>query len=253
MNAQLEAHPNFDNVAISAGKFFFRYRNAIFPLVFLVTVLLVRPDIPVAHPRFDRFLTAAGLVIALAGQLFRFLVIGLSYIERGGRHGEVFASSLVTTGLYSHSRNPMYFGNALIAIGFVLALGSYTASATLIPFFLFVYYSIVANEEAYLRTQFPDRYAKYEADVPRFIPRMAGIGATFLQFDFDWRKALRKEYCTLFASFAGVLFMIFFKSALRSSHEFTFVGLLQTRFPVWLTVILLGFLVTRAAKKTKII
>jgi hypothetical protein len=53
------------NIAI--GNFFFRYRNALFPLIFATGALVLRPHIMFNSPAVDRILVAAGMVIALFG------------------------------------------------------------------------------------------------------------------------------------------------------------------------------------------
>ena len=109
---------------IAVGNFFFKYRNALFPAMFVLVVLTLRPGIMFGNPSLDRLLAACGAVVALAGQLVRLATIGFEYIERGGRDRRVYASRLVQGGVYGLTRNPMYVGNGLIAIGLTMAAGS---------------------------------------------------------------------------------------------------------------------------------
>lgn len=184
---------------VAIGRFFFQHRNALFPLASLM-VLLPGPRI-LADPLVA---VVAGFVIAGLGQLIRVLTIGLRYIIRGGRNRRVYAEDLVTTGLYAHCRNPMYVGNWLILSGVALASNSWGCLAVVIPLFALIYASIVAAEEAYLRDKFAQHFDAYASDVPRWMPRLRGIEATFAAARFRWRRVVVKEYGTPFGWICGI-------------------------------------------------
>ena len=48
------------------------------------------------------------------------LVIGLVYITRGGQNRQVWANSLVDTGMFAHCRNPLYLANLLLILGLAI-------------------------------------------------------------------------------------------------------------------------------------
>ncbi len=196
----------------ACGHFFFRHRNGLFPIVFGLGILSVRPSLLFGDRLWDRAVIYAGVVVALLGEGVRLLTIGYEYIERGGKNRRVYASRLVQGGVYAHTRNPMYVGNGLIAIGVTLATGSPVAYATFIPFFLFVYWSIVLAEEAYLTTAFGPTYASYCRRVPRFIPSLRGLRRTLSAIRFDWRRAVRKELSTLAGLALGLLALPLWRS-----------------------------------------
>lgn len=190
---------------ISCGNYFFKYRNALFPVVFALLLVLTRPALFLGNAWWDRIVIAAGILIALLGQAFRLFVIGYAYIVRGGRNRKVYADDLVIAGVYAHSRNPMYVGNFLITVGLGIAYGSPWVYIAVIPFFTFVYLSIVLAEEAFLRKKFGAAYDEYRRTVPRFWPRFKGIRQTLHGHAYDWRKVLAKEYGTVFGTLAGIL------------------------------------------------
>src|SRR6185295_19248290 len=113
---------------VAIGNFLFRYRNALFPLT-AILLLLPGPDL------FDDPLQAAmlGALVAALGQLVRALTIGLDYIVRGGRQGKVYAERLVISGIYAHTRNPMYVGNITIVAGLALASNSWPTLLVALP------------------------------------------------------------------------------------------------------------------------
>lgn len=79
---------------------------------------------------------------------------------------------LTVTGPYAHLRNPLYLGSILIAAGFAAALLSWTVALALAILFTVIYIPVIASEERFLRTAFPD-FNGYCRQVPRLIPRLA--------------------------------------------------------------------------------
>jgi protein-S-isoprenylcysteine O-methyltransferase Ste14 len=78
---------------------------------------------------------------------------------------------LTTTGPYAHTRNPLYLGSMLIAAGFAVALGSWAVGLVLAVGFAVIYVPVIASEEGFLRTTFPE-FDVYCRQVPRLIPRL---------------------------------------------------------------------------------
>jgi protein-S-isoprenylcysteine O-methyltransferase Ste14 len=199
---------------VAAGRFWFRWRNTLFPLLFLV-VFLPGPRL------FDTVLqaTAVGFAAAALGQLVRAVTIGIEYVIRGGRGGRVYAEELVVAGLYRHVRNPMYVGNVLILLGVAVASNSWSCVLVAVPLFLAIYSSIVAAEEEFLGRTFGARHAAYVGAVPRWVPRFRGIGTTLRERPFQWRTVLLKEYGTPFGWVSGILLLTLW-NVWRNAHTF---------------------------------
>ncbi|MBI4596799.1 MAG: isoprenylcysteine carboxylmethyltransferase family protein [Candidatus Omnitrophica bacterium] len=202
---QTMALPAIQQWNIAMGNFFFRFRNAIFPAIFLLAVPFMRPQI-IGTPALDQLLVACGFFVALAGQAIRATTIGFEYIERGGKNKRVYASHLVDGGVYGVMRNPMYVGNALIALGMTMVAGAPLTYLIVLPFFLAVYQSIICAEEAYLRAHFGDEYDAYCAAVPRFLPKCSRIPQAFDGMRYDW-KSLRKELSTMAALALAIILL----------------------------------------------
>jgi protein-S-isoprenylcysteine O-methyltransferase Ste14 len=79
------------------------------------------------------------------------------------------ASSLVTSGPFAISRNPMYLGLALVLLGWAIGLGAATALAGPVLFVIFVTIFQIGPEERVLREKFGDAYADYCKRVRRWI------------------------------------------------------------------------------------
>jgi protein-S-isoprenylcysteine O-methyltransferase Ste14 len=203
---------------VSIGNFLFRYRNTLFPFTCL---LLLLPG-PRLHE--DPLVAAAiGAVCALLGQTIRALTIGLDYIVRGGRQGKVYADGLVISGIYHHTRNPMYVGNVLIAVGVAIASNSWVAVALSAPLVMLAYAAIVAAEENFLSAKFGAAFDHYCKDVPRWLPRLRGLGGTLSSATFHWRRLVVKEYGTPAAWIAvlcGItLYNLWWSSMLEERRE----------------------------------
>ena len=78
-------------------------------------------------------------------------------------------TTIVDTGPYRLTRNPIYLGMMLGLIGEAIAFNSLWPLATLVPFALVIRYGVVAREEAYLERKFGDDYRRYRARVRRWL------------------------------------------------------------------------------------
>jgi protein-S-isoprenylcysteine O-methyltransferase Ste14 len=197
-----------NDTLVRLGAVLFKTRDYIFPLVYIPAVLLTQPYPFLGDPAKDWILDVVGFSMALLGQALRALVIGLAYIKRGGKDGQVYATDLVKEGIFAHSRNPLYTGNLLIATGFFIVHNNPWAYLIGLSFFYLAYVSIVATEERYLHGRFGAQYEDYCRRVPRFGMRLRGLRATLGSMEFQWRRVLRKEYGTFFVTASMALALL---------------------------------------------
>ena len=232
---------------LASGKFFFRFRNALFPVIFALVLIFLRPAQFLRSPSLDRIVMAAGVFVALLGQAFRLMVIGFAYVKRGGKDRQIYASSLVTAGLYAHVRNPMYVANFLMACGTGMVFGSPWMYVLVIPFFAYVYLAIVVAEEQYLRREFGAAYDEYARRVNRFCPDFRGLRRSLQGYRFQWKEVLSKEHGTAFATLAGLLVIMMWKMYWIYGWEAKKAEM--TRLS-WLFVpLLIGYAVIRVLKR----
>jgi protein-S-isoprenylcysteine O-methyltransferase Ste14 len=109
-------------------------------------------------------LVIVGFGIYLAFQSVRLLISYNTTFEAGGN-----PSSLVTKYPYNHSRNPIYLGFLLIALGTATILSSLSAFIAPILFFLVVNGIVIPFEENRLQKNFGIEYEKYKASVRRWL------------------------------------------------------------------------------------
>ncbi len=74
---------------------------------------------------------------------------------------------VVTSGVFSIVRHPMYFGSMLLFFSFVVLSNSILAFLVCIVIAVF-YYFISLNEEKLLIKKFCDRYKEYQEKIPMF-------------------------------------------------------------------------------------
>lgn len=112
-----------------------------------------------AHPTW-KFL-AFGVCLIIPGLLIRALASG--HVRKN--------EALATTGPYAFTRNPLYLGSLVIAIGFAVAARSWWVGAALVVMFFAIYLPVIRSEEAFLRANFPE-FDEYARRVPRMFPRL---------------------------------------------------------------------------------
>ena len=79
------------------------------------------------------------------------------------------ASSLVTWGVYSVSRNPMYLGGLIMLLGWGLFVSNAVAFVVLPMYVLYINRFQIAPEERALRSLFEATYVAYQAQVRRWL------------------------------------------------------------------------------------
>jgi len=137
----------------AAGNFFVRWRVRLgYPLA--VAVLYFSQPTP-----------RSILLGALAG------VIGLSV--RAYAAGYLHKQEVLSvTGPYAYTRNPLYLGSAILALGAGIAARSWISAFILIVYFA-VFYSIVMKREAQeLHRRHGASFEEFARAVPLFVPRL---------------------------------------------------------------------------------
>lgn len=78
-------------------------------------------------------------------------------------------TTIVESGPYRFSRNPIYIGMFLGLIGLAIALNTLWLLIVMVLFALILRYGVVAREEAYLERKFGDAYRGYRSRVRRWL------------------------------------------------------------------------------------
>jgi protein-S-isoprenylcysteine O-methyltransferase Ste14 len=108
------------------------------------------------------------MVFVLALALFAWAIVT---ITRAGSNvpTNLPTTTIVESGPYRFTRNPIYLGMFLGVVGLAIAFDSLWLLMTLVPFALVIRYGVVAYEEAYLERRFGDVYRGYRSHVRRWL------------------------------------------------------------------------------------
>ncbi len=183
------------------GSFFFRWRSYSVVLYIPFFLLFMHEyEVPFRSNLPATLFSVFSFVFVILGALMRFGITGCVCHGNSGRNvRRQRANSLQICGFYSIVRNPLYVANFMIVTGVVLLVQSVWFLLAHFAIFLLFYLPIILKEEEFLRSKFNEAFAAYKKKVPRLVPN------PFLwkseERSWNWRKALRREQDTLFATF----------------------------------------------------
>lgn len=187
--------------AARVGAFLFRYRTW-FPVIFLGIPLFSPGHTTPESWLVGGMLVAAGEFLRLAG-----VAAAGSVTRRRSRN----VARLVTYGAFAWSRNPLYNGNFLVWIGFIVISGALWFLPFAVLLFGLEYSYIVRYEEGVLETTFGREYLDYKNSTPRWLPKKPREPA---RGPHDWRQAWRSEIST-FMQYAALAIALIVKDQLR--------------------------------------
>ena len=145
--------------------------------MFLVGLLWVGPRYAVAmgnrwgwplwqHP-MGIFL--GGVLVAVGLGVFLYCTGLFTVRGRGTPVPVAPPSTLVATGLYHHTRNPIYLAYVAVMVGEAVFVGSALLFVYAIAMFLLLHVMVVAHEEPVLQRRFGADYGRYQRSVPRWL------------------------------------------------------------------------------------
>lgn len=129
-----------------------------------------------AHPSLESIL--ASLPVTLAGLALRAWAAG--HLQKN--------LTLADSGPYAYTRNPLYLGSFIVALGFAAAAYSWVLALIFVAAFLCIYLPVMEREEVHLIKIFP-AYQGYAARVPLLWPRYGPQGS----HSFDPSVYLRNQ------------------------------------------------------------
>jgi protein-S-isoprenylcysteine O-methyltransferase Ste14 len=103
---------------------------------------------------------------------------------------------LTTTGPYAYTRNPLYLGSLILAVGFAISARNWWIGVGLALIFLAIYLPVIRGEEAFLGERFP-AFAEYARQVPRLLPRRSLDGGRRGVFSWELYWKHREYNATL--------------------------------------------------------
>ena len=165
------------------GAVLFRNRGWL-PLLF-IGIPLVLPG--TTSPR--RWII--GGILIVVGEAFR--LAGVAAAGTTTRRRSRNVSKLVTHGAFAWSRNPLYNGNFLVWMGFVVISGVLWFLPLAMLLFAVEYSLIVRYEEGVLESTFGREYLEYKHCTPRWVPSKPQLESSG---ELSWREAFKSEIST---------------------------------------------------------
>ena len=176
------------------GAVLFRNRSWL-PVPFLLVTLLAP-----SHANWYNWI--AGFVLIVIGESIR--LAGVSAAGTVTRRRSRDVQRLVNYGIFAWVRNPLYVGNFLIWMGFVVISGVWWFLPVAMLIFGIEYSLIVAYEEGVLESIFGAEYLRYKQGTPRWIPRPP---RERVEGEHNWMEAWRSEISTFMQY--GALIVVF--------------------------------------------
>ena len=174
--------------AAALGAILFRNRGWL-PVPFVAVPLLAPSQL-----QAGQHVTAwvIGLLLVLFGEAFR--LAGVAAAGTVTRRRSRSVQRLVTYGVFTWMRNPLYVGNFFAWIGAVVASGVLWFLPVAAVLFAVEYSLIVRYEEGVLESIFGAEYLAYKTRTPRWLPRPPRVRESG---PHAWGEALRSEVSTL--------------------------------------------------------
>ena len=149
-----------------------------------------------------------GILVMIAGAALRFWASG--YIDKEGR--------LSIAGPYRFTRNPLYVGSHLIALGLAISQDSLMMLALYLLIFVPLYHWIVLKEEEVLKEKFGPLYKDFSLSVSRYVPWFfkgkklySLLGHPRInQARFSLKKARENRWLEGFYTVGGIIVFIYF-------------------------------------------
>lgn len=165
------------------GAVLFRNRSWL-PVLFLAIPLFVPGHMSAAE-------WIIGAIAIVAGEWIR--LAGVAAAGTVTRRRSRTVQRLVTYGVFAWVRNPLYVGNFLIWMGFVVISGVLWFLPIAVIIFAIEYSLIVRYEEGVLESIFGAEYLAYKQTTPRWMPRPVSARG---EGEHDWGEAWRSEIST---------------------------------------------------------
>ncbi len=140
----------------------------------LIAALLLEPGLRQHLPHLSSYIPLTwsigfGVILMISG--FLFMMRGHRRFQEAGTtvKTRLPATTLVTTGSYRFSRNPMYVGFVAILFGLGMALDNTVMMLMSLLFFVYLDRFVIRREERYLRQRFGIDYDAYCSRVRRWL------------------------------------------------------------------------------------
>ena len=140
-----------------------------------------------------------GLAIAILGLILRGYAAG--HLRKH--------QQLAVSGPYAFTRNPLYLGSVLLAVGFSVASHSWISTLLLAAYLGIFYPVVIRREQTELEAHYGAAFVEYASRVPAFWPRLTPATASSERFSWPlYRKNREYEAAIGLAVAMAILFLL---------------------------------------------
>jgi protein-S-isoprenylcysteine O-methyltransferase Ste14 len=143
----------------------------VIPPTIVVLSLIIIGGVYFIIPKYNWIpfpLNLAGLIIAFGG----FAIMGKArdLFKKHNTNLDIKESSaLVTEGVYSKTRNPMYLGMFTLLLGIGICFGNLLSMITPFGFIFAIHFIFIPKEEKMMQDTFGEQYSEYKKQVKRWL------------------------------------------------------------------------------------
>lgn len=173
------------------GRIVFKYRDYT-PIPFVIVMII--------YAKATMETLILGTICLLIGEFIRY--IGVAYIG-GVSRTRTFSTGqkLITGGIFSHVRNPLYIGNLLLSTGLIIFANVHLYfTIGFVIFFFLQYIPMILWEENNLRGVFGEEFVEYCNKVPRWIPAIMPKMPSNEKIKGEYVTAAKSEKSTVLAA-----------------------------------------------------
>lgn len=139
-----------------------------------------------------------GLILVAIGAIIRIWAAG--YIMK--------KNVLAQEGPYSYTRNPLYLGSFIAAVGTLVLIKNWQLALIFVLGFAIFYGGKIMIEEIFLRDKFGIQFDEYMKNVPVFLPKITPY-KKLKEYSFSWRMVINNdEHYSILYTIVSVLAII---------------------------------------------
>jgi protein-S-isoprenylcysteine O-methyltransferase Ste14 len=150
--------------------------------IILTGILYAFPWLFSTNQVLDNVLDFLGITLILKGTYIRMAARG--HKKAHSQQG----TGLVTSGLYQHTRNPMYLGSFLLGCGFVLIVWPWWSLPLYALLFYVRFQRQIRIEEKHLKKHFGKIYDDYCRKVPQIFPSLKDLLRINVRRTLNWQE-----------------------------------------------------------------
>lgn len=179
-------------------EFIFKMRGGLWTLLFIIIFFNTK--------KTSLEIILISLILIIFGQLWRFWAAGSIKFYRGEK---LRAENLTTWGPYALMRNPLYFGNFFIGLGWSIIAGLKAIIIFIICFYILYIKIIIPLEENFLFEKFGNEFLNWKNFTGRFFPKKISFeNIKNIKGNFDFEILFKSEIHTLLTTLIGTCLII---------------------------------------------